>query len=291
MDLTVTLAKEGTLVIMDTQPTLHLLSRPQVEGAPGRVERLLACFSPVNLSEMERVSLLDRIDTKYVLGMHQLYAAMEMLSGQYRVLEIKRMRLSRYQTIYFDTPEFDLYRQHHNGFGTRYKIRTRRYAGSNLAFFEIKHKTSQGRTIKSRFQIPSWQAELDEREGGFVSALTPIDPDQLEPKLWNDYLRMTLVSMHRQERLTIDLNLAFGWGDAQVALPGVAIAEVKQERASSDSAFVQQMRALGIHSSSFSKYCMGACMLYDHLKNNNFKPHLRQLYRVMERELEYDFMH
>jgi len=31
------------------------------------LERLLACFDPINLSEMEHVALLNRTDTKYVM--------------------------------------------------------------------------------------------------------------------------------------------------------------------------------------------------------------------------------
>ncbi|MBN1313126.1 MAG: polyphosphate polymerase domain-containing protein [Anaerolineae bacterium] len=278
-------------MITDTRMALQLSPLAIFENAPDDIEHLLTRFSPIGLSEMEHVSLLNRVDTKYILGMRRLYAALEQMTGQYRVLEIEGMRANRYQTIYFDTPEFDLYRQHHNGFGTRYKVRARRYVDSNLAFFEVKHKNNQGRTLKSRYQVPRWQIEMGGQEDAFVDVHTPLDPEQLEPKLWNDYLRITLVSNHRQERVTLDLNLAFGWGDRWASLPGVVIAEVKQEHFSRDSDFIRQMRALGIQSSSFSKYCMGACMLYEHLKNNNFKPHLRRLHKVMQGELTYEVIH
>lgn len=256
-----------------------------------QTKRLITWFEPISLSEMQQAALLDRVDTKYILGAKDLYAALQQLTEEYRVLEIAGVRLNRYQTVYFDTPDFDLYRQHHNKFGTRYKVRTRQYVDSNLAFFEVKHKTNRGRTIKSRLPISSHPAQSNEHANEFVGIHTPLDPDQLEPKLWNSYLRMTFVSKHRLERLTIDLNLTFGWGDAQVTLPGIVIAEVKQKHFSHNSDFIRKMREFGIHPTSFSKYCIGASMLYSDLKANNFKPHLLKLNKAMQEEMAHGFAH
>ena len=261
-------------------------------GAPARrLDYVIAQFRPISLSDMQQVALLDRVDTKYLLGLTDLSAVLQQITAEYRVLEIGSIRMNQYRTVYFDTPDFHLYRQHHNRYGSRYKVRTRQYVDSNLAFFEIKNKTNQGRTIKSRLPVPNIQPRVTEGLDKFVDQHTPLEPDRLVPKLWNAYLRMTLVSKHRQERLTIDINLTFGWGEKQVALPGVAIAEVKQKNFSHDSDFIQQMRTLGNHPTSFSKYCIGASMLYKHLKTNNFKPNLQRLYKVMKEEPSYGFVH
>jgi hypothetical protein len=254
---------------------------------------LLARFDRISLSELARVSLLNRVDTKYVFDMSQLYDALRGAMGCYRALEVERVRLSHYHTVYFDTPDFGLYHQHHNGVGTRYKVRERQYVDSDLAFLEVKHKTNQGRTIKSRLQILEVETDLGRQAGRFIDSHThtPLDERDLEPKLWNDYLRLTLVSTCRLERLTIDTNLSFGWRDIRVSLPGVAIAEVKQERFSYQSDFIRQMRLLGIQPTSFSKYCVGASLLYDGLKSNNFKRHVRLLEKVMGREPVYEYLH
>jgi len=261
------------------------------ETAEGRLERLLDRFRPISLSDMESVALFNRVDTKYIFGVSQLLMALQPLVGQYRILEIEDIRLSQYSTLYFDTPDFYMYQQHHNGLGTRYKVRTRQYVDSDLAFFEIKHKTNQGRTIKSRFQTPRIYPRLGKDADAFVSALTPVRPDRLEPKLWNNFKRMTLVSNDRPERLTIDINVAFNRGNTFVELPGIAIAEVKQEHRSQDSDFIQQMRALGIRPTPFSKYCVGASLLYEHLKRNNFKDRLRLVEKVMQGEVTHGFVH
>lgn len=247
-------------------------------------EKLMTQFEPISLSEMGGVSLQDRVDTKYVITLSELYEILPQVIGQYRVLSVNNTRLNHYQTLYFDTPDFALFRQHHNGWGSRYKVRARKYVGSNLSFFEIKHKTNQGRTVKSRVQIPEVTNHLNGQINEFVAGYTPFVADDLEPKLWNEYLRITLVSKTQSERLTLDLNLEFGWGDAYNALPGLVIAEVKQAKRSQYSDFTRHMRQHNFRPMSMSKYCIGVCLLYDGLKTNNFKAALHHLDQLRQKE-------
>ncbi|HEY9759000.1 MAG TPA: polyphosphate polymerase domain-containing protein, partial [Oculatellaceae cyanobacterium] len=249
------------------------------------IERLLVKFDSISLPEMQNVSLLDRMDTKYVMGMSQFYTVLEAVQEQYRVLCVNQTRLNHYQTIYFDTPNFTLYHQHHNQLRSRYKVRARKYIDSNLTFFEVKRKTNRDRTVKTRLQIPDVVMQLNGQIDEFVDTCFPFTVRDLEPKLWNQFVRITLVSKHHPERLTIDLNLEFGWGEAYGALPGIVIAEVKQENTSQPSDFVRQMRQFGIRPTPFSKYCIGVCTLYNSVKSNYFKPQLRLVGKVMQEEL------
>jgi hypothetical protein len=267
----------------------HPVKQPGIarslKQSPARVDCLLAKFDPISLAEMESVELLNRTDTKYVLRVSQLHYVLEHITGQYRVLETANTRLNLYQTLYFDTHDFRLYRQHHNGLRSRYKVRVREYVDSDLTFWEIKRKTNQERTIKSRLQTPELVGSIDDEQiDEFVDAHVPVDAQDLEPKLWNRFLRITLVSKQRPERLTLDLNLKFGWGDAVATLPGIVIAEVKQERSSQQSDFIQQMRRLGVRPTQFSKYCAGVYLLYDGVKINNFKPRMRLVEKLMQEE-------
>lgn len=261
------------------------------ECTAARIEQALALFAPISLAEMDGVALLDRTDTKYVMSISQLYGALRQMVGQYRVLEVNHRRLNHYQTLYFDTHDFALFRSHHNGLHTRYKVRFREYVDSDLTFLEVKRKSKTNRTVKCRMQTPNIVTTLDEPTGAFVQAHAPFDPRQLEPKLWNEFLRITLVGIHHAERLTLDLNLQFAWGDAVIALPGVAIAEVKQDGFSRHSPFVRHMRRIGLRPGRFSKYCTGVCMLYDHVKTNNFKPQLRLVTHLMQEEEAYGLLY
>lgn len=273
------------MVSLHTYPVERSETIQRFERAIAHVERTLETFDPISLAEMENVALLNRTDTKFIMRMSQLEHVLERITGDYRVLETAHTRLNHYQTLYFDTHDFALYRQHHNGVRSRYKVRVREYVDSDLAFWEIKRKTNKERTIKSRLQTPEWVTDLDDEQiDEFVYAHAPIDARELEPKLLNRFLRITLVSSHRPERLTLDLNLEFGWGDALVALPGIVIAEVKRERSTCHSDFIRQMRELGVRSKSFSKYCAGVYMLYDDVKVNNFKAQMRLVEKLMQEE-------
>lgn len=255
------------------------------------VEGSLAQFDPISLAEMENVALLNRTDTKYVMRIGQFYHVLERITSQYRVLETAQTRLNNYQTLYFDTHDFAFYQQHHNGLRSRYKVRVREYVDSDLAFWEVKRKTNQERTIKSRLQTPELVTNIDDKRiDEFVDAHTPIDAQELEPKLWNKFLRITLVSKHRPERLTLDLNLEFGCENGYVALPGIVIAEIKQERSSRHSDFIWQMRQLGMQPTRFSKYCAGVYMLYDNVKINNFKTRMRLVEKLMQEEFMHEYV-
>lgn len=263
----------------------------QFDTARQTTQRLLRDFDPIGLAEMGGVALLDRTDTKYIVRVSQLYPLLQSLAPHYQALDINQTRLNHYLTLYFDTHDFALYNAHHNGVSSRYKIRARKYLDTDLAFFEVKHKTNKKRTVKSRFPIPDLPQGIEGETTEFVTVHTPYAVEELEPKLWNDYYRMTLVSCQHQERVTLDLNLMFYWEGVQCVLPGIVVAEVKQGYFSRGSHFIQHMRRLGIRPFSFSKYIAGVYSLYDAVKTNAFKRQIRLLNQMMQEETHYESLH
>jgi len=249
------------------------------------LEQTLSGFDPISLAEMSNVSLLNRIDTKYLFPISDLPFILEQIQADYRILDINNIRLNQYHTVYFDKADFTLYNQHHNRHADRYKVRARQYVDTNLAFFEVKHKTNKKRTIKSRLPLEDEYPVYGNDVTHFVHSHTPIKPEDLEQKLWNDYSRLTLVGNTQPERVTIDLQLTFGQDGNVTGLPGLVIAEVKQAHFTQNSYFIQQMRRIGIRSSSFSKYCAGVYLLYDNVKTNNFKPVMRNVQKLVEMEI------
>jgi hypothetical protein len=234
----------------------------------------------ITLDEMDRTQLLNRVDTKFLMHTQQLLQALHHVAAHYRVLEVNHVRLHRYCSLYFDTPNFAMYTRHHNGALNRYKVRYRQYVDSALSFLEVKHKTNKQRTIKYREPLAGMAASLGEEAYAFLPAHCPYTVEQLEPKLWNNFIRITLVSKSRIERLTLDLELQFRRNQIEVNLTDTAVAEVKQEKFSVKSAFVQQMRTMQVRPVGFSKYCMGAARLYPFLKQNLFKEKFLYLERV-----------
>ncbi len=265
----------------------QLYALPAPEAPPGVDPPLPALFgyAPISLADMGRASLLDRTEVKYLLDEATLAAALAELRDAYAVLSVEGRRISRYRTLYFDTADLAMYRRHHAGALDRYKVRAREYVESQSAFFEVKHKTNKKRTEKQRILTPALVTDLRGGEpAGFVAAASPYRSEELLPRLWNSYRRITLVSLHAQERVTLDLGLRFDWQGRRAALPGVVVAEVKRARLSDDSAFIRLMRAYGIRSTPFSKYCIGVSLLYPEIKHNRFKPLALRVARLMQGE-------
>lgn len=220
---------------------------------------------------MERVTLMDRVDSKYVFHREELERFLEEIMPYYQILDVNGALISRYESMYFDTPNFDLYHFHQRGKFNRYKFRIRKYVESNLFFFEIKFKNNKGRTMKNRIVQENFDYEANELIDTFLKQNTHYTVDDLEQKLWVNYSRITLVNKEIAERVTIDLHLTFVQNDEQKLMDEYVIAEVKQNK-SSDSPFVKLMHKYHIREGAISKYCLGIMNLYPTLRSNNFKP-------------------
>ncbi|MFM7216395.1 MAG: polyphosphate polymerase domain-containing protein [Bacteroidota bacterium] len=243
---------------------------------------LLDKFDPITLQQMDGVKLLDRVDTKFMFHDSHLSFLLERMMPHYYLLEIAGQRYSRYETLYFDTKQFDLYLQHHNGRLNRFKFRARRYVDSDLHFFEVKYKSNKGRTVKERIKRPLTVERLEEKSAELVRSASPVDPDSLMPRIWVDYVRFTFVSKHGQERLTIDTSLGFREAGRAVAYPGLVIAEVKQGSSAERSPFLSLMRERRIQENSISKYCLGVITLHPEVKRNRFKPTLHYIQKLLK---------
>jgi len=250
---------------------------------------LLENYEPITLTEMDGVSLMRRVDTKFVLHVAQLFNALSGLQEHYRVLQVAGHRINNYHNLYFDTPEFKLYHQHHNGSGNRYKVRLRQYVDSATTFLEVKRKDNRGQTIKQRMQTADSIHALDSTQLAFLKKSYPYDARKLHPMISNDFMRITMVSKTSIERLTLDINLRNSKDWQQTSLPYLAIAEVKQAHFSLASTFMQQMRDMNIAPQRFSKYCLGITELYPQIKQNRFKPRNLMVERIMEQGVKYGY--
>ncbi|MDQ3249984.1 MAG: polyphosphate polymerase domain-containing protein [Chloroflexota bacterium] len=247
------------------------------------IASVIAQFEPITLPEMEGVALLERVDTKFILTEQQLLNMLANISHAYRVLEIKDVRLFHYRTLYFDTADFLLYRQHHSGKRNRYKIRFRCYEDSGLSFLETKFKTTHDRTLKTRLQVPQIETQFDDAMQAFLRTHFPIDATLLTPTISNTFLRLTLASKQSQERATLDLQVGFESLGTTSHLPRLVIAEVKQPVYSRRSELMHQLEALHVRRCSFSKYCIGVALHYQAVKHNNLKPTLLQMDKLLNR--------
>ena len=231
---------------------------------------------------MDRVKLQNRTDTKFVFKAKLLPLILNDIQSYYSILEIKNKRTNSYQTLYYDTKELKSYVQHHNGKANRIKVRFRKYIESDLNYLEVKFKNNKSRTIKSRKKTKSLETTLSTDSGKFIEANSFYKSQDLTPVLWNNFTRLTLVHKTKNERLTIDLDLSFKSVENNVekGIPHVIIAEVKQEKASGDSDFIQAIKKYHIRKSGMSKYCVGTALLNDSVKKNNFKERILNIKKL-----------
>lgn len=244
------------------------------------IKNILNDFETISLKEMDSVALMSRTDTKFVFRFDQLPQFLEQIKDDYKVLDVNENRISRYESLYFDTENFDLYFSHHRGKPTRYKIRCRKYVESDLNFFEVKFKNKKGRTIKDRVKQKQIDGKIIDKAETLLKEKTPMLPSHLEAKFWVNYSRITLVNKNSPERVTIDLDLTFKNSEHEKTIHNLVIAEVKQDKAVV-SEFMKLMKKHHVREGSISKYCYGVLSLYEKIKHNNFKPNLILLKKTL----------
>lgn len=230
----------------------------------------LTSFSPISLKEMDNVSLLKRVDTKFLTTKKKLLEILALIISEYDILEIDKKRLMKYSTLYFDTDDKILFKHHHNRKGNRYKVRMRKYIDSNICFLEVKKKNNKGFTNKSRCSIDDFENKLSSSSKKFIKKNTN-SSHVLNPVLSNTFNRFTLVNKKQHERVTIDSEILYKTENSFKTLDKIVVIEVKQEKGKENTAIFKALKMKQIPIVSFSKYCVGISNLITSLKSNQFK--------------------
>ncbi len=247
---------------------------------------ILSNFSPINLSEMDSVRLLNRQDTKFVFSVEQLPTILDKIIDSYYVLEVNGNRISNYASLYYDTIDLYTYIEHHNKRANRFKVRYRHYIDSDLLFFEVKVKSNKNRTVKKRIQQDNTTFKFNEEAKNLLNNLALSKVNELVPTLWVYYKRITLVHKYLKERVTIDINLSFKncINGEIINYPELAILELKQERFKRSSTVVKELKHSKIYPFKLSKYCLGTLSFNPQIKHNNFKKKLFKIAKITQNE-------
>ena len=258
------------------------------------IAEIVQAFEPINLSEMESVKLMNRIDTKYAVARSVVPLILEAAKADYYAQEIDGKRIATYDTLYYDTDKLDMYVRHHDRQLVRQKIRVRQYVDSDLTFLEIKRKNNKGRTKKKRITVPGfditgetfgeskrsvWNVE------DYIAAKSRYQWSELSPKLWTRFHRITLVNKAKTERLTIDMDLT--WDNVvsgeKKTFEELVIIELKRD-GSVPSKMTHIMLELRQHPLKISKYCIGTALTTPDIKKNRFKKKIRAIEKMLNVE-------
>lgn len=252
---------------------------------------------PISLEELDECAALQkRFDSKFLLSASEARALPEFFPHGSRALQIGPAQSFSYCSIYFDTPDLKTYTDAAHGRRRRFKVRTRAYCDSGLAYLEVKIKLSNGSTKKVRLphslenlpQLGSYNREFIMTallEAGLDPSVVP----ELEPALMTGFDRSTyLVPDGRGPlRVTIDTGLyweglnspALGQEQEQenniLFRPSLGIVEVKSPTPSNSVNLLLQRR--GIRRSHISKYCTGTAALNPRLPSNRWHRTLKKM--------------
>lgn len=266
----------------------------------------------LDLDRIAAVRLMNRVDTKYLVDEALCMELLERAADQYYVQIIDDCRACRYATLYYDTPQWDMYHLHHNRRLTRQKIRTRTYVETGVTYLEVKNKSNKGRTHKRRMALDRSlfaAAATDTAAADFLRREARYAPETLSPSLATRFVRVTLVNHAMTERLTIDFDLHFdnvraaGGGNKDIngcgnngmtgmdncfrpaaeashghtaSLGRLVVIELKQD-ALAPSPMKQILAQLRVKPFKLSKYCIGEALTNPLVKHNRFKAKIRAI--------------
>ena len=250
-----------------------------------KVDSILKRMTPITLSQMDDIRLMDRLDFKFAAPVNLLPDVLEEMIPSFMVQEVGNGRISPYFTQYFDTSDMGFYVMHQNGKLNRQKIRIRSYLDSNLSFLEVKNKNNKGWTSKFRIPFDSQRINSIEDLNGekkFLANYSLFDVNSLIPALENSFRRITFVDNEKTERITIDTDISFfNYKTRREELMGpLMVLELKQG-GWLHSHFRDIMNKLNIRQNSFSKYCFGIVLTDSGVKYNGLKKQLIQFNKLL----------
>ena len=259
-------------------------------GADFRACPAIAGMEPISLAEMDAVKLMNRIDTKYLTTEETVMKIFEDAAAKgYRACEIEGEKVTAYHSMYYDTPDLEMFRIHRAGHKVRQKIRVRTYLISGITFIEIKRKNNKGRTKKKRMRVPDGYSE---RVGEVPEIASFVEKESwyslagVSPACTTDFNRITLVNKEKTERITFDTSLSFvnPRTGMKSGLEDAVIIEVKQDgRADSDIGKI--LLDHRIHPFKVSKYCVGTVLTTPSLPKGRFKEKVRGIEKIIGKKL------
>jgi hypothetical protein len=233
---------------------------------------------PIGLEELIAIAdLQTRRDRKYLLPASVAADVFHDIQG--RALDIDGLRAFRYESTYFDTPQWDSYLSAARRRPRRFKVRTRTYLDSNACMLEVKVRDNRGNTVKHRQpHDPCIRAQLTEDGEAFVKRIPASAPfvRDLRAVLTVMFRRSTIVLDETGERITVDEHARWSSDASHRRLDVLVFVETKTTGPPSD--VDRALWRAGHRPVTISKYCTGLAAMRSDLPSNKW-------HRVLIRDL------
>ncbi|WNM24317.1 VTC domain-containing protein [Demequina capsici] len=242
-------------------------------------EAYVGTLPAISLEQIETTAaMLTRVDRKYVVEPGHWAEVVASLDVPVQVLEIDGRRSFRYESVYLDTDDLQMYRDAARRRPRRTKVRTRHYLDTGASAIEVKERSASGSTVKSRLFLDS---RPDVAEGLTSEALDFVGgfprladvAASLRPSLTTTYVRTTLVTP--DGRVTVDAGVeAHDVDGRSIAYDHRLIVETKVSHHA--GAVDRTLWARGIRPARVSKYCTSMAALRPDLPSNRWARTLRR---------------
>ena len=240
-------------------------------AAPRQLTSLVG-LEPIGLAEVTLLAdLQTRVDRKYLVGADVVDRLAVAVLGGAEVLTIEGRTAFTYESVYFDTPDLQAYRDAAHQRRRRYKVRTRTYVDSGQCVLEVKTRSGRGETVKERTEHDvDARSALDGAARRFAGMVLGADApvEDLVPTLTTRYRRTTVVDRVAPMRMTVDADLVCESPAGVVALDGLVVVETKS--AGRPTPADRWLWAAGHRPVSISKYCVGLAALDPALPANRW---------------------
>lgn len=217
-------------------------------------------FPAMDLRTLDSTPLFSRFDSKFLCPINRLDDLLGLLPDNFAILENAGSRVTRYQSNYLDTPDFQLYKMHLFDRARRLKVRWRTYGTDPRAFLEVKQRTPRGETKKFRLKEQMLPESLHHRHLEFLDRFTHLGP-ALTPSLTVHYQRITLLAASLGVKWTLDFSLHMQGTQDSVSFPGAAIIEIKHRTRTPAFEMRELLRKFHLRQMPISKYALGVASL------------------------------
>lgn len=235
-------------------------------------------FTQASKQLLSERALQQRVDSKFIVSRTRAPEILDALRDNFRVVLSAGRPYGNYLTVYFDSPGFDLFHDHRRGRRPRHKVRIRQYTDRDLCFLETKTKDRYSVTTKQRFSRAAGEFDLEDTDLQSIRAAIGWE-GRLQRAVEMNFLRVTLLGVEHEERITMDLSLWIRDKGAEVVFEDACIIELKQKRFDARSPGWVAMRSLGMRPHGISKYCVALAVLGHVDRIAAFRPAIRELER------------
>lgn len=271
--------------------TLDRVSTPTNTTMYPTQELDFSALRSISLEELiSEAAMLTRVDRKYVLPRNAVQQVIDGLDPHTRALVHNGKVGQGYRSTYFDTPARTSFYMAAHKRRRKFKVRTRTYLDSQIAFLEVKGTGPRGVTVKERIpydfdaamndhllcEVTDWLDEQLQRAGqpvGTAATLTPV--------MWGSYQRATLLMADGVGRATIDVDL--DWANdrgAYFSADQMAIFETKSGARPSE--LDRLLWAYGFRPQKISKFGTGMAALDPSLPRNRWHRIIKQHFQGVE---------